>query len=73
MRDDVWPCQIYPRKEIQIKDIHYAHMSEFIKLSEAQQTQVQKEYLENMTRWIAMNFNEDNYENEKSAVLQKVK
>ena len=73
MRDDVWPCQIYPRKEIQIKDINYAHMSEFIKLSEAQQTQIQKEYLENMTRWIEMDFNEDNYENKKGAVLQKVK
>ena len=71
MRDDIWECDIYPRKEIQIKDRYYAHMPEFIALSETQQTQLQKENLENMTRWIKMNLFDD--EDEKSAVLKKVK
>ncbi len=74
MRDDIWECDIYPRKEIQIKDRYYAHLPEFIALSETQQTQVQKEDLENMTRWIEMDLYDDEDDvYEKSAVLKKVK
>lgn len=73
MKDDVWPCEIYPRKEIQVKDRYYAHKSGFIALSEAQQTQVQKEELENFSRWMTQDFAEDDYEDEKVVVLQKAK
>lgn len=73
MKDDIWPSEIYPRKEIQIKDRYYAHRSGFIALSEAQQTQVQKEALENFSRWMKMDFEEDDCENEKGPTLQKVK
>lgn len=72
MKDDVWPCEIYPRKEIQVKDRYYAHRPGFIALSEEQQTQVQKEELENFSRWMAEDFAEDDeYENKKDAILQK--
>lgn len=76
MKDDVWPCEIYPRKEIQVKDRYYAHRSGFIALSEAQQTQAQKEELENFSRWMAQDFAEDDYEDEKNIsdkTLQLVK
>lgn len=72
MKDDVWPCEIYPRKEIQIKDSYYAHRPGFIALSEEQQTQVQKESIENISRWMAQDFAEDDYENEKGPVFKKV-
>ena len=59
MKDGIWESEIYPRKEIQIRDRHHSHMPQFIALSEAQQTQVQKEELENFSRWIKMDFEED--------------
>lgn len=51
--------EIYPSEKIQIKDRYYARMSEFIALSEDQQTQVQKEELENSSRWMKRDFEED--------------
>lgn len=73
MKDGVWESEIYPSKQIQIRDRHHSHMQQFIALSEAQQTQVQKEELENFSKWMKMDFEEDDYEEEKGAVLQKVK
>ncbi len=73
MRDGVFESEIYPSKKIQIRDRHHANMPEFIALSEAQQTQVQKEELENFSRWMAQDFAEDDYEDEKVVVLQKAK
>ena len=52
MKDDVHECELYPSKEIQIRDRYRSHKPEFIALSEAQQTQVQKEELENFSRWM---------------------
>lgn len=73
MKDGVWENEIYPSREIQKKDRYCAHMPQFIALSEEQQTQVQKEELENFSRWMKMDFKEDDYENERGPVLQKVK
>lgn len=70
MKDDVWPCEIYPRKEIQIKDRYYANRPGFIALSEEQQTQVQKESIENISRWIREDFSEDDYD--KGPIFKKV-
>lgn len=72
MKDDVHECELYPSKEIQIRDRYRSHKPEFIALSEAQQTQVQKEELENFSRWMKSDFEEDDYEDEKGPVLQKV-
>lgn len=75
-KDGIFENELYPRKEVQIKDSHYAHKPEFIALSEAQQTQVQKEELENFSRWMAQDFAEDDYEDEKKIsdkILQLVK
>lgn len=60
MKDDVWESEIYPSRKIQIKDRYYAHKPEFIALSEAQQTQVQKEELENAAKWM-MKIEKDPY------------
>lgn len=73
MKDDVCEYEIYPSREIQKKDRYCANMPQFIALSEEQQTQVQKEELENFSRWVKMDFEEDDYENERGPVLQKVK
>lgn len=73
MKDGIWESEIYPSREIQIRDRHHSYMSQFIALSEAQETQVQQEALENISRWMKMDFEEDDYEDEKGAVLQKVK
>ncbi len=59
MKDDVWEIELYPSRKIQIKDRYHAHMPQFIALSEEQQTQVQKEELENFSKWMKMDFEED--------------
>ncbi len=59
MKDDVWEFELYPSRKIQIKDRYHAHMPQFIALSEEQQTQVQKEELENFSKWMKMDFEED--------------
>lgn len=73
MKDDVWESDIYPSRKIQIKDRIYAYKPEFIALSEAQQTQIQKEELKNFSKWMRMDFEEDDYETERGPVLQKAK
>lgn len=40
MKDGVFESEIYPRKEIQIKDIYYAHCKQFIALSKQQEEQL---------------------------------
>lgn len=70
MKDDVWESDIYPSRRIQIKDRHYAHKPEFIALSEAQQTQVQKEALESISKWINTDFEKDE---QRGPILQKAK
>ncbi len=59
MKDDIWESEIYPIREIQKKDRYCAYMPQFIALSEDQQTQVQKEELENFSRWMKSDFEED--------------
>lgn len=66
MKDGVFESEIYPSRKIQIKDRHHANMPEFIALSEAQQTQVQKDELENFSKWMKMDFGEDDNEKDRT-------
>lgn len=71
-KDGIFESELYPRKEVQIKDSHYAHKPEFIALSETQQTQVRKEELENFSKWMRMDFEEDE-QNISDKTLQLIK
>ncbi len=70
-KDDVWENEIYPSSKIQIKDRYYAHMPEFIALSEAQFDEIRNNDLKNFLRWLEDTA--DEYEDEKSVELQKIK
>ncbi len=69
MKDDVWPNELYPSTKIQIKDRYYANRPGFIALSEAQQTEVQREEIESHLCWMTRSIREDD---QKGPVLQMV-
>lgn len=73
MKDGIFESEIYPSKKIQIKDSRYGNLPGFIALSEEQEAQVEKEEIENFTRWMNEDFEQEEKElEEKGAVLQKV-
>lgn len=74
LKDDVFESEIYPRKEVQIKDLHYACSSEFIALSDQQQKELEKERIDNFLYWMNRDFIEaEEYEKQSNPVLKKSK
>lgn len=71
LKDGVFESEIYPRKEIQIKDLNYAYSKEFIALSEKQKEQLEKEQLEDFSCFIATDFSDDEEEKQNNPVLKK--
>lgn len=74
LKDDVFESEIYPRKEVQIKDLHYACRSEFIALSDQQQKELEKERINNFLYRMNRDFIEDEEDEKQSnPVLKKSK
>ena len=59
MKDGVFESEIYLRKEIQIKDIYYAHCKQFIALSKQQEEQLKKERINQFTKMMMEDFDEE--------------
>ena len=61
-RNGISESEIYPKKEVQIKDLDYGHFKEFIALSENQKNMLNKERLEMLEEdFLDDNDQQDNY------------
>lgn len=63
-RDGIFESEIYPKKEVQIKDLYYEHCKEFIALSENQKEKLKKErhaFFYKILRSFNDNDQQDNY------------
>lgn len=61
-KDGMFECEIYPRKEIQIKNLDYDCCRGLLDLSERQKEELMEERLENISRMIEEDFLEDELE-----------
>lgn len=59
-RDGIFESEIYPRKEVQIKDLYYGHCKEFIALSENQEEKLEQERFETISKVMEEDFLDDN-------------
>lgn len=73
LKDGIMEGEIYPSKQIQIKDSHNSYQKQFIALSDAQKEQVKKEEIECMLRFIDDDFLEDDYESKKNQLVKSIK
>lgn len=62
LKEGILDSEIYPRKEVQIKSLHYAYNKEFIELSKNQKKQLENDSLDSMSKWIK-DTNEDTSSN----------
>ena len=51
-KDNMFECELYPRKEVQIKDLYYACKNEFIALSDHQKEELEKERKDISVFWM---------------------
>lgn len=61
-RDGVFESEIYPRKEIQLKDTIMGSSKEFIALTEKQKEKIRADELENFSSWLDKCMIEDSNE-----------
>jgi hypothetical protein len=78
-RDGVFESEIYPRKEIQLKDTIMGSSKEFIALTEKQKEKIRAEELENFSSWLDKCMIEDSNEvmhkqtEEQGPILEKIR
>ena len=78
-RDGVFESEIYPRKEIQLKDTIMGSSKEFIALTEKQKEKIRAEELENFSSWLDKCMVEDCNEvmhkqaEEHGSILEKIR
>ncbi len=63
-KDGIFESEIYPKKEVQIKDLYYGHCKEFIALSENQEEKLKKEKLSFFSKMLEEDFSDDNDQQE---------
>ncbi len=58
-KDGVFGSELYPRREIQIKNLNYVNRPEFIALSEKQKQELESQKFDTLARQIYADFSED--------------